>query len=238
MGDDYPAVWVHRHHHGRILFAVLGMLLIGVVALLLLEAGAFAFEKIGFTPLEFAVILFLTFLGSAVDIPLYSVKSIVPMVEVQEVRAFWVTYRVPHRVLRQVSTIVAVNLGGALIPSGVSIYLLATHSESILLDAGVGVVVTSILVHLIARRVPGVGIVTPALLPPLFAATVALVLVPGSPAIVAYVSGTFGTLIGADLTNLRHADNSGARMESIGGAGTFDGVFLTGIVAVILAALI
>lgn len=204
---------------------------------MLLEAGAFAFEKIGFTPLEFAVILFLTFLGSAVDIPLYSVKSIVPMVEVQEVRAFWVTYRVPHRVFRQVSTIVAVNLGGALIPSGVSIYLLATH-ESILLDAAVGVVVTSILVHLIARRVPGVGIVTPALLPPLFAATVALVLVPGSPAIVAYVSGTFGTLIGADLTNLRNADHSGAKMESIGGAGTFDGVFLTGIVAVILAALI
>jgi uncharacterized membrane protein len=106
------------------------------------------------------------------------------------------------------------------------------------LDALAATLVTSILVHLVARRVPGVGIVTPALLPPSFAAVTSYLLVPGSPAIVAYVSGTLGTLIGADLTNLRHADHSAASMESIGGAGTFDGVFLTGIVAVILAALL
>jgi uncharacterized membrane protein len=236
--DELPPIWVHRRHHGRVLFVVLGMLLIGIVLLLLVEASQFAFEKIGFTPLQFALILFFTFLGSAVDIPLYRVRSLVPIVEVQEVQAFWVTYRVPRRVLRQVSTTIAVNLGGALIPVTVSVYLLATHPGSILIDALAGTIVTSVLVHLVARRVPGVGIVTPALLPPLFAAVTAYLIVPGSPAIVAYVSGTLGTLIGADLTNLRNADHSGATMESIGGAGTFDGVFLTGIVAVILAALI
>jgi uncharacterized membrane protein len=236
--DDFPTVWVHRHHHGRILLTILGMLLVGIVILLLLAASEFAFERIGFTPLEFAAILLLTFLGSAVDIPLYRVKSLVPIVEVQEVRVFWMTYRMPVRVFKQVSTTVAVNLGGALIPITVSIYLLATHVGSLLAYALIAAVVTSALVHLVARRVPGVGIVTPAFLPPLFAALTAIVLVPSSPAIVAYVSGTLGALIGADLTNLRNADHSGATMESIGGAGTFDGVFLTGIVAVILAALI
>jgi len=236
--DELPPVWVHRHHHGRLLFAILGMLLVGIVLLLLVEASEFAFEKIGFTPLEFATILFLTFVGSAVDIPVYRVRSLVPMVEVREVRAFWVTYRVPQRVLRQVSTTVAVNLGGALIPTAVSVYLLASHPGSLLLYALAATAVTSVLVHLVARRVPGVGIVTPALLPPLFAAATAYLLSPHSSAIVAYVSGTLGTLIGADLTNLRNADHSAATMESIGGAGTFDGVFLTGIVAVILAALI
>ena len=54
-------------------------------------------------------------------------------------------------------------------------------------------------------------------------------------AAVAYVSGTLGTLIGADLLNLSRIQGLGAPVVSIGGAGTFDGIFLTGIVAVLLA---
>ncbi|HTW95115.1 MAG TPA: DUF1614 domain-containing protein, partial [Tepidisphaeraceae bacterium] len=50
----------------------------------------------------------------------------------------------------------------------------------------------------------------------------------------AYIAGTMGTLIGADLLNLGHIYGLGARVASIGGAGTFDGVFLTGIIAVLL----
>lgn len=236
--DDYiPPVWIHRHHHGWPLRALLAMLLAVIVIFLLIEAGEFAFGKLGFTPLEFAVILVLTFIGSTMDIPLYRVRSIVPMVQVQEVRVFWLTYHVPRRILRQVTTTVALNVGGGLIPIAISAYLLATHFGELTLLAIVATAVTSVLVHLVAKRVPGVGIVTPALLPPLFAAAMALLLAPGSPAIVAYVSGTLGALIGADLTNLRGADHSGAAVESIGGAGTFDGVFLTGLIAVVLAAI-
>ena len=51
-------------------------------------------------------------------------------------------------------------------------------------------------------------------------------------AIVFFISGVIGTLIGADLRNLR---DLGAPVASIGGAGTFDGIFLIGIVAVLLA---
>jgi uncharacterized membrane protein len=45
-------------------------------------------------------------------------------------------------------------------------------------------------------------------------------------------------LIGADLFNLRKIGNLGAPVASIGGAGTFDGIFLNGILAVLLAALL
>lgn len=218
-----------------LLRALFVALLAAVVIFLLITAGEFAFSKIGFTPLEFALILIFTFLGSTVDIPLYKVRSLVPMVQIQEVKVFWMTYHVPRRVIRQVETTVALNLGGGLIPIAISAYLLLTHLGVTTLLALAGTVVTSVLVHLVARRVPGVGIVTPALLPPIFAAIVAILLDPASPSIVAYVSGTLGALIGADLSNLRGADTSGAAMESIGGAGTFDGVFLTGLVAVVLA---
>lgn len=236
--DEFPPVWVHPSHHRSPFLVLLVLLLLATVALLFLGVSEFAFEKIGFTRLEFAVLLLGTLIGSSVDIPLYKVKSLVPIVVVESVRAYGMTYRIPRRAMQVVSTTIAVNLGGGVIPILVSIYLLASHPVSWLPDALVGILVTSVLVHLIARRVDGVGIVTPALLPPLFAAVTAYILMPGQPAVLAYVCGTLGCLIGADLSNLGHADQSGAAMESIGGAGTFDGIFLTGIMAVVLAVLI
>jgi uncharacterized membrane protein len=51
----------------------------------------------------------------------------------------------------------------------------------------------------------------------------------------AYVGGSLGTLIGADLLNLDKLHGLGAPVASIGEAGTFDGIF---IVAVLLAGLV
>ena len=53
----------------------------------------------------------------------------------------------------------------------------------------------------------------------------------------AYIGGSLGTLIGADLLNLGNIRGLGAPVASIGGAGTFDGIFLIGIVAVLIASL-
>jgi uncharacterized membrane protein len=66
-------------------------------------------------------------------------------------------------------------------------------------------------------------------------AVVALVLSRQDAAPLAYIAGSMGTLIGADLTNLDKVRGLGAPVASIGGAGTFDGIFLTGILAVLLA---
>ena len=87
----------------------------------------------------------------------------------------------------------------------------------------------------LARPVAGVGIVVPMLLPPLSAALAALLLVPQQAPLAAYVAGTMGTLIGGDLLHVRKVRRLAAPVASIGGAGTFDGVFLTGIIAVLLA---
>ncbi len=78
----------------------------------------------------------------------------------------------------------------------------------------------------------------PTLLPGLFAVLTAVLLHPAAIAGLAYVGGTLGTLAGADLANLGKVRRLGAPVASIGGAGTFDGVFLTGIIAVVLAGLL
>jgi uncharacterized membrane protein len=64
---------------------------------------------------------------------------------------------------------------------------------------------------------------------------VALLLSPRRAAPLAYIGGSLGTLIGADLLNLDKVAGLGAPVASIGGAGTFDGIFLTGVLAVLIA---
>jgi uncharacterized membrane protein len=213
---------------------ILMMLFIGLIFIGI--AGA-AFQKIGFTQSEFSLILVGTLLGSFVNIPVYKMKRMQRVVDFTQVRVFWVTYRVPQVSVKEVPTTVAINVGGAIIPVLVSGYILLEHQQ-ILVSAFVGVIVASLIVHMVARKVKGVGVVTPALLPPFAAAIIAILVSPSFPAMVAYVSGTLGALIGADLTNLRGMQDMEASMISIGGAGTFDGVFLTGLVAIILVSIL
>jgi uncharacterized membrane protein len=56
--------------------------------------------------------------------------------------------------------------------------------------------------------------------------------------VLAYIGGTLGTLIGADILNIDKIKNLGAPVASIGGAGTFDGIFMSGIMAVLLSAIL
>ena len=229
-------VVVHRYHR-NVLSTLLALVAGAIIVILLLSLGDIAFERIGFNSVEYLLILWGTLLGSMINVPVGEVKNAEPLVAVQEVKVFGLYYRVPSVVYRHSVTVIAVNLGGAAIPILVSAYVLLTHAD-LLSAALVGTIVVAVMVHLMVRKVKGVGIVTPSILPPVVAAVVSYLLVPGSPAVVAYVSGTLGALIGADLTNLRGIGSLGAPMASIGGAGTFDGVFLTGLVAVLLVPLL
>jgi uncharacterized membrane protein len=227
---------VYRHHNTgfyTILFGILFLILI----FLFIGVTEAVFQQIGFSKLELTLILIGTMLGSFVNIPIYRISKRRRIVEYEEIRAFWVTYRIPRIGLRETHTTIAVNLGGAIIPVLVSVYLILIHFN-ILAQIFAGVVITSIIVHLVARRVEGVGIVTPAFIPPLAAAIVALLLSASEPAIVAYVSGSLGALIGADLTNLKGIGKMGETVASIGGAGTFDGIFLTGVIAVLIVVIL
>jgi uncharacterized membrane protein len=90
---------------------------------------------------------------------------------------------------------------------------------------------------MLAEPAPGLGIALPVFVPPVSTAVVALLLSRRQAVPLAYIGGSLGTLIGADLLNLDKVQGLGAPVVSTGGAGTFDGIFLTGILAVLLASI-
>lgn len=208
-----------------ILIIAAGLLLLGITT---------AFSDVGFSPVITALILVGTFVGGFINIPVLKLRSTVPVVKEEYVSFFGVVYRIPRMEYGETTTLIAVNAGGALIPSVVSGYLLWKQPSAIV-SAFVGIVVVALVTHLVARPVKGVGITAPFLVSPIVAAISAYVLFPSAPRIIAYVAGVLGTLIGADLTNLHVVPKLGAPVVSVGGAGTFDGVFLSGIIAVLLA---
>jgi uncharacterized membrane protein len=93
----------------------------------------------------------------------------------------------------------------------------------------------TVICHALAHPVRGVGIAIPVFVPLIATAAVSLLISRRYAAPLAYVSGSLGVLIGADLLNLDKIRGLGAPVASIGGAGTFDGIFITGILAVLLA---
>ena len=132
-------------------------------------------------------------------------------------------------------TVVAVNVGGAVIPTLVSIYLLI--KRDLWVKGIVATAIVALVIHWMAEPIPGLGIAVPVFMPVVVTAIVAVVLSREYSAPLAYIAGSLGTLIGADLTNLSKVRGLGAPVASSGGAGTFDGIFLTGILAVLLASL-
>jgi uncharacterized membrane protein len=223
-----------------ILFMLLfAFLLFIVVGLLFFDLARTAFTKIGFSWSQALLVLLSSLFASSINIPVTNLECSTPLVRERYVRAFGMTYRVPVVDVVNCRTLLAVNVGGAVIPSLISVALILKFPDSINY-ALISIVFVAILTNLVAKPVKGVGIVTPALLPPLSAALIALILVyfGGAPHslifLIAYVGGTLGTLIGADILNLNKIRDLGAPVASIGGAGTFDGVFLSGIIAVLL----
>jgi uncharacterized membrane protein len=173
----------------------------------------------------------LSLFGSAINIPIAELpaKEIVVQRPVYYFGVWYVMPEIEHRG----RTVLAVNLGGALIPLALSLYLLV--KRGIYVEAAIGVAVLTAACHLMARPVPGVGIAMPWLIPPVLAAIVAMIISRRQAAPLAYISGSMGCLLGADILNLHRIAELGSPLASIGGAGVSDGIFLTGIIAVLLA---
>ena len=177
------------------------------------------------------LLLLASLLGSYINIPVASLPE-QQVVTDQEISFFGMRYEVPVLV-DWPGTIIAVNVGGAVIPVLLSLYLLAKNNLW-----GRGALATTCVAavcYLLAQPVPGVGIAIPTFAPPFITAVVAFLVAETNIAAVAYISGSLGALIGADLLNLGRIQGMGAPVASIGGAGTFDGIFLTGILAVLFA---
>lgn len=214
------------------LYLGLGAIIVFLVVLVELNILAYTFEKMGIHPHLVFGLLLLCLLGSSINIPIARLPER-HVVSDQIVSYFGVEYVVPVAT-HWPATIIAVNLGGAIIPTLLSLYLLVRHQ--LLVPGIIGIAILAAITHLLARPVPGVGIALPTLIPPIAAAIVAPLLSWRSAAPLAYISGSLGTLIGADLLNLGSIQGLGAPIASIGGAGTFDGIFLAGVLAVLLTA--
>lgn len=219
---------------GLFFFLLLWALFAFLVALIQIGILEYVFESLGVSRRYMLALLLFSLLGSYVNIPVAQLPG--GHVRAGEVVNFYgIPYVVPVLV-NSPGTVLAVNLGGAVIPFVLSMYLLVKHR--LYGEAFLGVAIVTVVVHLMARPVQGVGIAVPIFIPPLVTAIVALILSWRNPAPLAYIAGSMGTLIGADLLNLGKIRGLGAPVASIGGAGKFDGIFLTGIVAVLLAGLL
>ncbi|BAL81192.1 DUF1614 domain-containing protein [Caldisericum exile] len=195
-----------------------------------------AFSRLGFSPITGTLVFLLSLFGSAINIPITKITTQNPIVQERVVYFYGIPYKIPF--VTEQTTVVAINFGGAIIPIFISIYeflrILSAGRLDIALLTIIGIVIISIVVHSFAKPVKGVGIAVPFFIPPIITAIVALILSRQYAPIIAYVSGTLGTLIGADILNLNNVSELGAPVVSIGGAGTFDGIFLTGILSTLL----
>ena len=174
----------------------------------------------------------------------YESRVLVPVV--RRVEFFGLPIHIPDIVYALRKTTVAINLGGCLIPvivSAVMLAKLALTGLPLLLASTAAVLLLAMLVYPASRIVRGVGVVVPGLYPPIMASILGVLVAevlgqPWAAPLIAYVSGSLGTLIGADLLNLGRLVKMGVPLISIGGMGTFDGIYLSGILAIALSLLL
>ena len=213
------------------LFSILVVLFAGLVILVQLRILRYAYMRLGIGPGAALLLLFGSLIGSYFNIPI----AVLPETHVRSnevVDFFGMRYVVPL-VAQWPGTVLAVNIGGAVIPTLMSAYLVIRYQ--LWLRATLAVIAIAFVIHSMATPVHGLGIAVPVFAPVVATAILAFILSREYAPPLAYIGGSMGTLIGADLLNLDKISGLGAPVASIGGAGTFDGIFLTGILAVLLA---
>jgi len=188
--------------------------------------------KLGLSPNSALTLLLVSVIGSLVNLPLFKIKAESPE-QPPPLPALLSLLR--HNMPAFTGqTIIAMNIGGCMVPIIFSLFLMLNNPLPIL-DALLAITIVSAISYFTSRPIPGLGIGMPFLIAPLMAAAVALLINPELSAPLAYIGGTLGVLIGADLLRLKDIRRMGTPVAAIGGAGTFDGIFITGIIAVILA---
>jgi len=210
------------------IFIILILFLPLLIGFFIINVINTAFVKLGFPPMLAFTILFLSLIGSVINIP---IKERYQEVKTERMENFLFRDIYPRTVVKKAG--IAINVGGAVIPILVSIFLVL-KSNVPMWKLIIAIVIVTVICYKFAKPIPGLGISIPLFIPPLVSAVVAILLSHTYAPVITYVSGVLGVLMGADLLNLNKIENLGATMASIGGAGTFDGIFLTGIISVLL----
>lgn len=243
-----------------VLFALILLVVIGLPLLFFGLIGA-ALGNLGFGFWMIVLLIIAIFVGSFINIPLGTLKPKTQKPKEEPAprkptgqyapSMYDKMYRTdrfetePYASESSRGTQISINVGGAVIPILISIYIILmgafgtiSHDPWYLAKIIAALAITTICVYLAAKPVRGIGIATPFFIGPIVTLAAALILGGGfglPAAGIAYVAGTLGTLIGADLLHLKDVPTQESSMLSIGGAGTFDGIFLTGIITALIA---
>jgi uncharacterized membrane protein len=213
-----------------LLQVILLAILIGFVELGVLTA---AFDKLGLSAHSAYLLLITTLAGSFINVPLFRIRS-----EPQPGRPippqFRESLRLPRIPPEPGRTVIAVNVGGAVVPVSFCAYLIH-HNPLSAMYLATCIAAVTLVARLFSRPIRGLGIGIPILIAPISAAAIAYLVDRDQAAPLAYIGGTLGVLIGADLLRVGDIRSMGVPFASIGGAGSFDGVFLTGLLAVLLS---
>ena len=203
---------------------------------LLLRVQEVALTRLGLGPRWVTGLVLGTLVGGLINLPCYGRQreELVPTGPPALLGLSWFRPTVMRRIRTQV---VAVNVGGFVIPVFLSlaalVQLLHWGLDPLILIATFLTVVGA--AYLSSEVVPGTGVVMGPLLPAFLSAMMASWLSPQMAPLVAYPCGVLGVLVGADLLRLRAMLRSGADFISLGGAGTFDGIVVTGLLASLMS---
>ncbi len=212
-----------------LLLAILSPLLFGNLMLASLE-------KLHLEPSVALILVIAMFVGGLINIPVMTLRRDKNVAR-NALAAYGLADFWPRAERTTRETVIAINFGGCVVPVGLALYqiayLAAYDPRALALGMG-GCLVNIGICYSVARPVKGIGIAMPGLLSPLVAAALALILAPGAAPPVAFVIGVMGPLVGADLLHLKDIEASDTGIASIGGAGTFDGIVLSGIIAAYL----
>ncbi|MCK9632179.1 MAG: DUF1614 domain-containing protein [Methanoregula sp.] len=220
------------------------ILLIGLVILMIpllfLGLVGVAFTRLGFSWIAALAVVLLMLFGSFVNIPLYRIRR--DMIRVDNAALPFADAANPFAHQSAWETVVSLNLGGALIPVAVSVYLLYRATSvlgmAILQPVAIGIVIVAVVAWLATRSIPGYGLRAPLFIPGLVAILCGLLLAGGaglSAGVTAFVAGTAGTLIGAGIAQIPRIRDMEIPEVSIGGSGMFGAIFLACILSALIA---
>ena len=215
-------------------------LLILIIPLFILGVIGAAFTRLGFSWISALAIVLLMLLGSFVNIPVYKIRR--DMIRIAPPDSSINGEYLQSTPSPVWDTTIAINLGGAVIPVAVSLFIMYQAIQitgtSLLFLVCAGIILVAAITYVSTRSIPGSGIQVSLLIPGLAALLAGLLLSGGTglaAAVTAFVSGIAGTLLGGNIAQLFRIKDLDVPSVSIGGAGTFGAVFICCILPALIA---
>lgn len=208
-----------------------------------------AFSKLGLTSAQGVLMFIAILVGRTVNFPFFTSER---MVIVSKPQTFNYTMNAsgqPMQVEQDTANevkkqVFLVNLGGCILPLLLCLtFLIRLHmngqAEGVYGYIGFAMLMVAGGCYVMAKADPFTGLRVPLFMPALmtFVSVFFFVPEPLRP-VAAYVAGTMGTILGGNIVPLltpRVRNAVGTPEVAIGGAGTFGGVFVAGVLAVLLA---